>query len=133
MQCLWLKQDALDEILDQFPYFECLHHLYASRPNVVPICITTGVTQRGPHTIWHQSPDNTNIDPALLAPPAPPTPPCTFSSNISNMPATPNTGTHVPSTPTPSALSRTPSLTKTSTPMVPQKRTLLESMLEMSQ
>jgi hypothetical protein len=122
--------NKLDEIVDAFPYFTRLHRLYASRPNVVPIVITTGVTRGGPRTVWYQQPDDANIDPFLLAQSSVST--RTFSSDLTNATSTPTLNHTLPATPTPRAPSRMPSLTKTPTPAAGQKRTIVEAMLEMS-
>ena len=57
----------VDEIEKEFIFFPALHRIFASRPNVTPIVITTGVGPHGPKTTWIQPPgDNSNIDPVLL-------------------------------------------------------------------
>ena len=57
----------VDEIEKEFIFFPTLHRIFASRPNVTPIVITTGVGPNGPKTVWIQPPgDNSNIDPILL-------------------------------------------------------------------
>ncbi|KAK2459736.1 hypothetical protein APHAL10511_008247 [Amanita phalloides] len=60
--------------------------------------------------------------------------PRSFSTDVTNAKsAAPPARSPTPSTPAPAAApSRTPSFTKTSAPIVPQKRTLIEFMLEIS-
>jgi hypothetical protein len=64
----------LEEIVETWPYFPRFHALYAGRPNVTPIAITTGIGPNGPRTQWVQRPDD-YIHPDLLA--------------LSNIPTTP--------------------------------------------
>lgn len=57
----------IGEIEREFIFFPTLHRIFASRPNVTPVVITTGVGPQGPKTVWIQPPgDNNNIDPVLL-------------------------------------------------------------------
>ncbi|KAL1744855.1 hypothetical protein HDZ31DRAFT_73939 [Schizophyllum fasciatum] len=84
------------QIEDEFPFFPRLHRLLASKPNVEPYAITTGVGPNGPHTTYYQPPPPGHrllspgasqppqtwqdhyapvsrsgpIDPALIAPPS---------------------------------------------------------------
>jgi hypothetical protein len=55
-----------EEIETAFPFFPRLHAIFASRPNVTPICITTALGPNGRSTVWYQPPDHL-IDPQLLA------------------------------------------------------------------
>ena len=61
-----------EQIEQEFPFFPTLHHIFASRPNVTPIVITTALRPQGQKTVWYQPPDNnstdnnSNIDPELL-------------------------------------------------------------------
>jgi hypothetical protein len=55
-----------EEIEKNFPFFPRLHAIFASRPNVTPICITTALGPNGRSTVWYQPPDHL-IDPQLLA------------------------------------------------------------------
>lgn len=55
-----------EEIEKSFPFFPRLHAIFASRPNVTPICITTALGPNGRSTVWYQPPDHL-IDPQLLA------------------------------------------------------------------
>ena len=55
-----------EEIEKIFPFFPRLHAIFASRPNVTPICITTALGPNGRSTVWYQPPDHL-IDPQLLA------------------------------------------------------------------
>jgi hypothetical protein len=66
---------STEEIVAAWPYFPRFHVLYASRPNVNPITISTGICPTGPQTQWLQRPDDF-IDPALreAEPPSTPSP-----------------------------------------------------------
>jgi hypothetical protein len=55
-----------EEIERAFPFFPRRHAIFASRPNVTPICITTALGPSGRSTVWYQPPDHL-IDPQLLA------------------------------------------------------------------
>ena len=71
MAIFWLfiysSNSLPEEIEKEFPFFPTLHHIFASRPNVTPIVITTALGPQGPKTVWYQPPDdNSNIDPQLL-------------------------------------------------------------------
>ena len=54
----------LEQIKQAFPFFPCLHAIFATRLNVTPICVTTALGPNGHSTVWYQPPDNM-IDPAL--------------------------------------------------------------------
>ncbi|KAF7427787.1 hypothetical protein PC9H_007002 [Pleurotus ostreatus] len=67
-----------EQICKDLPYFPALHRLWASRPNVVPPVVTTGIGPRGRSVVYMQDPhrgalaedlnrDNIPIDPVLLA------------------------------------------------------------------
>jgi hypothetical protein len=47
----------LEQIEQQFPFFPRLHAIMASRPNVTPITVTTGVGSNGHKTIYYQDPN----------------------------------------------------------------------------
>jgi len=56
-----------EQIKQEFPFFPTLHRIFASRPNVTLIVITTTLGPQGHKTVWYQPPDNnSNIDPELL-------------------------------------------------------------------
>jgi hypothetical protein len=61
--------DAVEQIKKYFRYFPELHQLWATRPNVNPPAITTGVGPHGRSTLYIQPLDDCNIDPALRDPP----------------------------------------------------------------
>ena len=46
-----------------------MHRMFGSRPNVVPVVVTTGVGPAGSETVWHQPPPDSMIDPRLLSSP----------------------------------------------------------------
>ncbi|KDQ52377.1 hypothetical protein JAAARDRAFT_50293 [Jaapia argillacea MUCL 33604] len=48
-----------EEICGQFEFFPQLYMLMAARPNVVLICLTTGIGPSGPETVLTQAPDDT--------------------------------------------------------------------------
>lgn len=56
-----LNYDA-EDICKKFEFFPQLHKLMATRPNVVPICLTTGTGPSGAETIFVQRPDNVTED-----------------------------------------------------------------------
>ncbi|KAG8700882.1 hypothetical protein FRC09_005697 [Ceratobasidium sp. 395] len=60
------------EITRKFPWFPRMHELLSTRPNQVPIAVTTGLTPSGPVTIFHQPPsdseDNEDQDDSQLPP-----------------------------------------------------------------
>jgi hypothetical protein len=56
----------LEEIEEAFPFFPCLHAIFATRPNVTPICVTTPLGPNGCSTTWYQPPNNLT-DPQLCA------------------------------------------------------------------
>jgi len=61
-----------DDIVSKFQFFPPLHAIYATRPNVTPIAITTALGPSGGNrTIWYQPPDSatadSQIDPTLLS------------------------------------------------------------------
>ncbi|KIN95628.1 hypothetical protein M404DRAFT_117570, partial [Pisolithus tinctorius Marx 270] len=43
-----------DEIIEVFPFFPVLHHIFSSCPNVTPIILVTGVGPHGKKTIHVQ-------------------------------------------------------------------------------
>src|SRR5882762_6598799 len=47
----------LEQIERQFPFFPRLHAIMASRPNVTPIAVTTGVGPNGCKTVYYQDPN----------------------------------------------------------------------------
>ena len=47
-----------EDICTHYPYFSRLHRLLSSRPNVTPICLTTGVGPAGPQTTFVQPPSD---------------------------------------------------------------------------
>lgn len=56
----------LEKIEEEFQFFPRLHAIFASRPNVTPIVITTALGPQGQKTIWYQPPEGGSIDPQLL-------------------------------------------------------------------
>lgn len=95
----------LEKIEQEFKFFPRLHCIFASRPNVTPIAITTALGPNGPKTTYYQPPDSV-IDPQLLdqprasgsriqaatpsSPTTPESPPPSFSQSMgSNTPNTP--------------------------------------------
>jgi hypothetical protein len=87
---LW---SCLEEIERVFPFFPCLHRIFATCPNVIPICVTTALGLTGRSTVWYQPPTQSQpqtvgddvIDPelrALSARPAPTQPACAFGMDV---------------------------------------------------
>jgi hypothetical protein len=60
------------EIEEVFLFFPRLHAIFASQPNITPICVTAAFGPKRCSTVWYQPP-NHFIYPQLLSPaPAPP-------------------------------------------------------------
>ncbi|KAG6809091.1 hypothetical protein H0H93_016119, partial [Arthromyces matolae] len=136
-----------DIIVRDFEFFPRLHNLYAARPNVVPIAITTGVGPRGSETIWVQPPDSA-IDPEIHAisavqrkamaeapvhaQPLPLSSERSFGSDQTNLPSTPSP----PSSQRPKASTQVRESVKkaniASIKMIPKKRNVMDSILDMS-
>lgn len=59
-----------EQIEKVFPFFPRLHNIFATRPNVNPICATTALGPQGRSTTWYQPPvqsiTDDMIDPELL-------------------------------------------------------------------
>ena len=51
----YLTLNAVDEIVEAFPFFLALHRIFSSHPNVTPIAIMTGVSPRGKKTVYFQA------------------------------------------------------------------------------
>jgi hypothetical protein len=139
---------STEEIIAAWQYFPRFHALYASRPNVNPITITTGIGPTGPQTQWLQRPDDF-IDPALheAEPPSTPVPLTasrSFGSDHTNIyePVTPSP--HPPPASQPPASSATclpkPSTAyrhaidqlKATVQVVPKKRTVIDVLVDAS-
>src|SRR5271168_3503665 len=160
-------------------FFPRLHQIFASRPNVTPIVITTALGPQGRKTVWYQPPDgNDTAPPAAVSAsqPAPPSTPARGPSTPAHGPSTPahdsSPPAHVPShtfgtdvtrniinLSTPDVSSTSPSKTAMLPPSlsgkrgpkpsavlreaidrarsyiekVPQKRTLIDTLLEMQE
>ncbi|KAM6491159.1 hypothetical protein JOM56_013398 [Amanita muscaria] len=57
-----LTENNLEQIEKEFKFFPRLHQIFAARPNVTPIVITTGVGPHGMKKLWYQPPDDVNAD-----------------------------------------------------------------------
>lgn len=147
----------IEAIEKSFPFFPRLHMIFASRPNVTPIAITTGLGPQGSKTVWYQPPDDedVHIDPVLRAASRrPPLTPVRTSANAAPTPTpaqTPELRNHysgspqgltpedenvAPPTsqrkPKPSTLSRDAlDRAYATVSKVPQKRSAMDLMLEM--
>jgi hypothetical protein len=56
---LWLAADRkIEQIVEDFEFFPALHAIMATRPNVTPICVTTGVGPHGSETLLIQEPSD---------------------------------------------------------------------------
>src|ERR1700679_4318453 len=75
----------IEQIERDFKFFPHLHQIFASRPNVTPIVITTALGPQGRKTVWYQPLDGNDT-----APPA---------AVSASQPAPPFTPAHGPSTP----------------------------------
>lgn len=143
-----LTENNLEQIEKEFKFFPRLHQIFAARPNVTPIVITTGVGPHGMKKLWYQPPDDVNAD----------------ETPEHTKPLHPTCGSPFPSTPTPvhpaqgrafgvdltrtvnippANRSRAPKLSVVSyeaiekarlnIQKVPQKRTLIDTMLEIQE
>ncbi|KAJ7273930.1 hypothetical protein C8J57DRAFT_1506044 [Mycena rebaudengoi] len=52
-----------EEIIKCYPFFPRLHVIFATRPNVTPIAISTGLGPSGPSTVYYQPPDEATFAP----------------------------------------------------------------------
>ena len=131
----------LEKINQEFPYFSELHKLFGARGNVVPVAVTMGVGPNGAQTIFYQPPDEHPdlqpapvIDPALLAlelSPEPQTPvqvPQT-PAGVRPVSAVDSTNTRGPKASTASRLAHEKAA---AIQVVPQKRSVAESLLDIS-
>jgi hypothetical protein len=148
----------LEQIEKDFKFFPRLHQIFASRPNVTPIVITTGLGPHGRKTVWYQPPDDelphasgplppftpirspsrafgTDVTPAIVnqiaaAPISTPVPPATFPDN-SVAPPPSSSGQCAPKS---SAISREAiEKARSYIEKVPQKRTLLDTLIEIQE
>ncbi|ESK82435.1 hypothetical protein Moror_8579 [Moniliophthora roreri MCA 2997] len=55
-----------NQIVGEFKFFPCLHHILSTQSNVTLLAVTTGVTPHGHQTILLQQPDNLNTIPDEL-------------------------------------------------------------------
>jgi hypothetical protein len=139
---------STEEIVAAWPYFPRFHVLYASRPNVNPITITTGIGPTGPQTQWLQRPDDF-IDPALreAEPPSTPSPLTasrSFGSDQTNIYDLVTPSPHPPpaSQPPASSVTRLPKPStahrhaidqmKATIQVVPKKRTVIDVLVDAS-
>jgi len=149
---------SLEQIEKDFKFFPRLHQIFTSRPNVTPIVITTALGPHGRKTVWYQPPDDgttqapasgplppsnpihspsrafgTDVTPAVVnqtgaAPISTPVPPATFPDNSV---APPPSGQHAPKS---SAISREAiEKARSYIEKVPQKRTLLDTLIEIQE
>lgn len=162
----FLSIHSIEQIENEFKFFPRLHKIFAARPNVTPIAITTALGPNGRKTVWYQPPDDdppgipdSAIDPQLLAISHPPpsavtvsTPARGFGHDITAV-AVNSSPVAIPVTPSvsnlqeplPSALTaqRAPKSSSVSQEAiekarqnilrVPQKRTLLDTLLEIQE
>ncbi|KAG9090009.1 hypothetical protein FS749_000889 [Ceratobasidium sp. UAMH 11750] len=57
-----VARNIWDAITLKFPQFPCMHELLSTRPNQVPIAVTTALTPSGPATVLHQPPSDSEGD-----------------------------------------------------------------------
>ncbi|KAJ7740346.1 hypothetical protein B0H16DRAFT_1424231 [Mycena metata] len=55
------------QIKKEFKFFPRLHTIFATRPNVTPVAITTGLGPNGPNTVFYQPPDDLNLPKEAMA------------------------------------------------------------------
>jgi hypothetical protein len=121
-----------------------LHAVYAARPNVVPIVVTTGVGPDGPKSVLHQPPSS--MHPAASSPvhgdhvdvsmTGDSSPSRTFASNrtntLSETPSKSITKSHRESKPRPSTASRMAESKLRSIQVIPQKRSMTDALVDIS-
>ncbi|PIL25066.1 hypothetical protein GSI_12955 [Ganoderma sinense ZZ0214-1] len=135
------------QVEKDWPFFPRMHRLLCTRPNVVPVAITTGVGPRGESTVYYQvqpppsqshaSPTplvNGNIDPTLRGLdvnqlPARPAPPSESMPTASSQ-STVTLSSPPVMTPNQRRLAAAVAKADKSIKTVPKKRTLEESFLE---
>ena len=154
---LTLTSSLIEQIEKDFKFFPHLHKIFAARPNVTPIIVTTALGPQGRKTVWFQPPDEaadaTAGSAVQLASPSTPahSPSHTFGTdvtqatvNINRTPAVPavtpqNTDTRPPVSagkrgPKSSGISQEAiNKARLNIEKVPQKRTLLDTLLEMQE
>ncbi|RXW12065.1 hypothetical protein EST38_g13789 [Candolleomyces aberdarensis] len=124
-----------DEITATFPFFPHLHQSLGTRPNVGPIVVATPLGPNGGQTVWLQPPtgnntvNESNIDPVLLQEDRD----CSAADHAQVTDVTPVVP-HAPTRgPKGSSALRTAYEKASRTQLVPQKRSIAETMLEMAQ
>ncbi|KAF8802078.1 hypothetical protein BYT27DRAFT_7048271, partial [Phlegmacium glaucopus] len=152
----------IEQIEKDFKFFPRLHRIFALRPNVTPIVITTALGPQGWKTVWYQSPDNTptshatnTVVPTNGPPPSTPahstpahSPSCTFGTDVTQavINETPDILLSTPATlvlPLDSSARCAPKSSGVSweaiekahsyIEKVPQKRTLLDTLIELQE
>ncbi|KAL4261235.1 hypothetical protein AB1N83_011042 [Pleurotus pulmonarius] len=103
--------DAIEQLCNECEYFPNLHRIYATRPNVVPPVVTTGLRPRGREILYLQDPNagitpeahgstadlpDIPIDPRLLNMPEPVT---SSAGRLSPAPLSRASSFDIPSTP----------------------------------
>ncbi len=139
----------LEQIELDFKFFPRLHRIFASRPNVTPIVITTALGPHGRKTVWVQPPDDETTTVPVGGPP-PSTPVRAFGVDVTQavVNQTPITTavplsdkSHMPSSdcssqraPKSSAVSwEAIEKARSYIEKVPQKRTLLDTLVEIQE
>ncbi|KAJ3505378.1 hypothetical protein NLJ89_g7454 [Agrocybe chaxingu] len=149
-----------EQIEQDFKFFPRLHRIYAARPNVTPIVLTTALGPHGRKTVWYQNPDNDEaVDgdagivpaphpaPPVTPRPAPPPPaPRAFGADVTaaavnrepvaTTAAPPVTADQAPTSskrgPKPSSVSREAiENARNNITKIPQKRSLVDTLVEM--
>ncbi|KAL0563711.1 hypothetical protein V5O48_018354 [Marasmius crinis-equi] len=135
-----------EAIEKKFPFFPRLHTFMSTRPNITPPVVTTGITPNGRETLYLQQPSargtptpisrtvsNSQIDPRILAESA--------AARANTQPATPAVSTppslpaSTPATPTPTGRGQSSRVQDiiASVPKPPQKRTLEDVLMSVSE
>ncbi|KLO05734.1 hypothetical protein SCHPADRAFT_838981 [Schizopora paradoxa] len=136
------------DITKKFPFFPKLHELCASRPNMIPVAVTTGVGPNGRRTQNYQAPEGANSaageEPSEDLPPTQPefapASQATFNNGKENMqPMYPPVPSSTPATPTtPGPAGRQPqassfgSILEKAKSRIPAKRTIEDRLSEMA-
>jgi hypothetical protein len=142
---------STEKIQQEFKFFLRLHRIFAARPNVTPIVVTTALGPNGRRTVWYQPPDDEPAEtadasqPTATATPSstgPLTPARVFGADITHNVG--NTNVAEPTTPATSGTGKKqPKASSISNDAlekacanivkVPQKRTLLDTLVEIQQ
>lgn len=138
----------IEQIERDFKFFPRLHKIFTSRPNVTPIVITTALGPQGRKTVWYQPPDDAPTSSTNRLPSTPThSPSRVFGTDVTQniVNETPVLSQLMPATlpPLDSSARRAPKSSGVSREAiekarsyiekVPQKRTLLNTLVELQE